>query len=548
MGRGLTRSDARLRAMAAAVVLAGALLPSAPADAGPSPQRTVRVRLARTGNPNGPSGQPAVSADARIVAFTSGAWNLGQRDKNRGVRDVYAYDQGTGAISILSRGLEGAAADGPSFDPALDAAGAIAAFTSRATNLAAGDGNKAADVFVTAPGLRVRASVAADGGDANGPSREPDLSADGRWLVFTSDANNLVAGDTNRRSDVFVRDLVAGVTTLVSAAPGGAAANGDSFAPAISADGRVVSFTSRASNLVKRDRNAAADVFVVDVATQAVRIASVSSRGVRQNRSVSPPFRQVSDVSGDGRYVVFDSEASNLVRGDRNRRTDVFLRDVRRNTTRRVSLATTNQEARGDSFTPRITPDGRWVAFVSAADDLAFGDARGQDVFLRDVRRGTTAVVDIASDGRPRGRERVRQVLDAPALADDAATVAFTSSAANLVRRDRNGVSDVFLRRLEPAASGYFEGAARGRGGGLVVVLRSRDRRPGPMRCQLDDRPPSLCPLGGMLLPPLRPGRHVLVALPGAPGAFYAKRPLVLRFFMRKNGKVVVRARQPSRP
>lgn len=528
------------------LALAFGLVPVIPAAAGPSPQRTVRVRIANTGDPNGASGQPSVSTDARYVAFTSKATDLSRPDGNRTVRDIFLYDQGTGAIRMLSRGLGGKAADGPSFDPVVDASGKVTAFTSKAENLVEGDANGVPDIFVAGFGLVARVSVAPDGAEANGPSREPDLSADGSRVVFTSDADNLVAGDTNGRADVFVRDLATGVTSLVSSAPQGAAARGTARAPAISPDGGFVSFTSSAPNLVRTDRNGVSDVFVADLSAAKTRLVSVGRRGRRQNASVARPFHQVSDISRNGRRVVFDSDATNLVSGDRNRRTDVFVRDLVRARTRRVSLAVTNQEGRGDSFTPRITPDGRWVAFISAADNLVPGDAIGQDVFLRDLRRETTTVVDVASDGRRRGRERTRQVLDRPALADDATTVAFMSSAANLIAQDDNGVSDVFLRRLEPPASAFVGSIGRGPGGGVVVEFASRDRFPGPLRCRLDDRRPTLCPLDGLLLPPLASGRHVLVALAGSPGSFYARKPIVIRL-RQANGRLTARVGSSGR-
>lgn len=523
-----------------------ALAPVPAAFAGPSPQRTVRVRLAKTGDPNGASGQPVASADARFVAFASRASNLGVRDPNRHVRDVYVYDQGTGAIQMLSRPPGGEGADGPSGQPALAGTGAVAAFTSRATNLAEGDTNKAADVFVSVLGTLARASVAPDGSPADGASSEPDLSADGRLLVFSSAADNLVPGDDNKRRDVFVRDIASGTTSLVSAARSGGGANGASRAPAISPDGRYVSYTSEASNLVARDRNRVADVFVTDLRTGTTSLASVGARRRQQNASVGRPFQQVSDVSRGGRYVVFDSDATNLVRGDRNGRTDVFVRDRRRGRTRRVSLATTDQEAAGDSFTPRISPDGRWVAFVSAADNLVPGDAVGMDVFLRDLRDHTTTIVDVSSRGERRGRELARAVLDRPAMSDDATTILFTSSARGLAANDRGPYPDVFLRRMAPPASAYVAGISGASRRRLLITFRSGDRRAWPLRCRLDRRPPTLCPLNGMLLPRLRDGRHVLRALAGAPGAMYAARPIVIELTIR-NGKVRTRVRGQPR-
>ncbi len=499
--------------------------------AGPSPQRTVRVRLAATGDPDGRSGDPSLSADARRLAFSSTATNLtADEDGNGAVRDVFVYDQARGAVSLLSSGLGGAAADRASEDPVLDGDGAIAAFSSRATNLVRGDGNRDSDIFVrSGTSALVRASVAPDGSDAHGSSSQPDLSADGRRLVFTSDADDLVRGDDNAHEDVFVRDLATATTTLVSAARDGGFANGDSSAPAISADGRFVSFSSRASDLVSRDANRRADVFLRDLKTARTTLVSVARGGGGQDGALAYGRPMVSDVSDAGRFVVFESDARNLVRRDRNHSTDVFLRDRAARTTRRVSLSVTNEEATRSSFKPTITPDGRFVAFASRADDLVPENTYGLDVFVRDVVRNITSIVDVTARGRPRSSELDDITPQRPSLSDDASTVAFVSSASNLAGGDTNRKADVFLRRLTPAPSATAERRVGLVGGRLLIVFASGDRAAGPLQCRLDGGPPTLCPLNGLLLPRLRRGHHVLRALAGAPGSLYARRPIVIR-------------------
>ncbi|MDQ3849845.1 MAG: hypothetical protein M3296_04415, partial [Actinomycetota bacterium] len=399
-------------------------------------------------------------------------------------------------------------------------------------------------VLAPGGGLR-RASVATGGGEADGPSAAPDLSADGRLLVFASAADNLVPGDSNQRDDVFVRDLTTGVTALVSAAQRGGPADGDSSAPAISPDGRFVSFSSSAANLVAGDADDKPDVFLRDLATGRTELVSVARGGRGQNKALAGGRAQASDVSRNGRFVAFESDATNLVRADRNRRTDVFVRDRATRRTRRVSLSTTNEEGSGSSVLPTITPDGRFVAFASRADDLVPENARGLDVFVRDLTRETTVLADVTARGRPRGRERAAPPLERPALSADAATVAFASSAANLVGGDTNRTSDVFLRRMRPAASATASRAVGLLGGRLLVVFRSTDRTAGPLQCRLDRGPPTLCPLGGLLLPRLGRGRHVLRALAGAPGAFYARRPIVIRMNIRP-GRPQVRVQNPE--
>lgn len=544
------RRAGAIRGIALGAVAALAILvPATVALAGPSPQRTVRVRLAASGNPNGPSTEPALSGDARRMAFTSAATNLiAQPDANGKVRDVFVYEQGTGAIELASIGLGGAPADASSGGPVLNADGSHLAFVSRATNLVAGDTNRFADVFVRLPDSTiVRASVSRDGQQANQASREPDLSADGRLLVFTSRADNLVEGDTNGGDDVFVRDVLTGEIALVSAGRRGGPAEGDSSAPAISADGRYVTFSSDARNLAAGDDNGRQDVFMRDLATGRTKLISVArGGGGAQNLSLGAGRAQVSDVSRGGRFVVFESAATNLAGRDRNRRPDIFVRDNRRGSTRRVSVSTTNEEGDSGSYLPTITPDGRYVAFGSRADDLVAEDAQGPDVFVRELKRETTVLVNVSSRGRLRGREHALPPPGRPSLSADGATAAFSSSASNLAGSDRNRLADVFLRRLMPAASAT---AARRVGlvdGRLLIVFRSNDRAPSPLRCRLDGGPPTLCPLDGLLLPKLGRGKHVLTALAGAPGAHYARRAIVIRMSVGANRRPSVRVRNPA--
>lgn len=529
--------------VAVTLVLLG---PLASALAGPSPQRTVRVRWAHTGNPNGASGEPSLTGDGRQVVFSTAATNLSPRqDANGHVRDIYLYDQGTGELRMVSEALKGGA-DGPSSDPIVASSGPGLAFVSEATNLVPDDTNGAPDVFVVAPGGGLaRVSVSPEGKQVDGGSGQPDLSADGRLLVFTSTADNLLPGDGGGRADVFVRDLLTGATTLVSATPDGSPAAGSSSAPAISPDGRYVSFSSTAADLVEGDGNRKPDVFVRDLASRRTTRVSVSTRGRAQDKSSPRPFTQISDLSRNGRYVVFDSDATNLVRRDRNRNTDVFVRDRVAKTTRRVSLSTTSQESSGDSFFPTITPDGRRVAFSSLADDLVPEDSRGRDIFVRDIPQGTTVLADVGSRGQRRGRESTRALTERPAMTDDAAGVAFVSRASNLVSRDRNKAADVFLRRLEPAASAFASRRIAVQQGRVIITFGSRDRNAGPLRCRLDGGAPTLCPLGGTLLPRLRRGRHTLTALAGAPGSFYARRAIVVRMTVRK-GRTQVRVHNPG--
>src|SRR5205823_5466864 len=210
------------------------------------------------------------------------------------------------------------------------------------------------------------------GAEANGTSFAPAISADGRFVAFPSEATNLVPGDTNGVTDVFVRDRRTGTTERVSVSSAGAEANGTSFTPAISADGRFVAFSSDATNLVGRDTNGAVDVFVNDRMTGMTERVSVDSTGAQANAASIEQFCPA--LSGDGRFVAFESDATNLVPGDTNGVADVFVHDRLTATTERVSVDSAGAQANDKSDFPAISADGSVVAFVSTASNLVPDD------------------------------------------------------------------------------------------------------------------------------------------------------------------------------
>jgi Tol biopolymer transport system component len=346
---------------------------------------------------------------------------------------------GSGAVTTrMPVGPAGLQANGNSFQPKISADGRYVAFASNASNLVAGDTNGHADVFVRDRVAQVTrlVSVGPGGLQANSASFFPAISADGRFVVFTSNASNLVAGDTNTTDDVFVRDLVAQVTQRVSVGPLGRQDNNDSFDPVISADGRFVAFTSFATNLVPRDTNGNLDVFVRDRARQVTRRVSLGPGPQQANgNSVEPA------ISANGRFVAFGSAASNLVAGDTNDHIDVFVRDRKLvQLTRRVSVGPGGQQANGNSFDPVIAEHGRFVAFQSFASNLVAGDTnQSPDVFVRDRARQLTQRVSVGG-GQANGSSS-----DA-AISANGRFVAFTSAATNLVAGDTNGTNDVFVR------------------------------------------------------------------------------------------------------
>ena len=339
-------------------------------------------------------------------------------------------------LSVDGPGMPG---NGQSFAASISADGRFVAYASQASNLVSGDTNGWYDVFVydRSTGETARVSLATAGTQANGPSFRPSISGDGRYVTFESEASNLVAGDTNGVVDVFVHDRDTGATTRVSVDSVGAQGNGGaSDAPAISGDGRYVAFQSLAGNLVSGDSNGTSDVFVHDRNTGQTTRASVGSAGVQGNTTSSAPA-----ISADGRYVAFESDATNLVGGDANGSRDVFVRDRTGGTTTRVSVGSAGGESESESTNASISADGRWVAFRSAATNLVPGDTNSTwDIFLHDRDTGATTRVSVHSTGTEANGQSSHPVVSA-----DGSFVAFESEATNLVPGDGNGVRDVFV-------------------------------------------------------------------------------------------------------
>jgi Tol biopolymer transport system component len=400
----------------------------------------VRESVASSGaQANGHSLAAAISADGRYVAFYSSATNLVAGDTN-GDRDVFVHDNQTGRTTRVSVASSGAQSNGQSFSPSISADGRYVAFYSDANDLVAGDTNNADDVFVhdNQTGATTRVSVSSSGGQGDAGSYLPAISADGRYVAFASDATNLVAGDTNRLRDIFVHDLATGTTTRVDVATNGdEAQGGPSTSPAISANGNIVAFSSFAFNLIPTDTNFESDIFIHNVQTGETDRVSVDASGSEVDGESFDP-----SLSSDGRYVAFDSDAFDLVPDDTNDSPDVFVRDGATGQVWRASLDDAGGEADDGSAHPSLSADGRYVAFSSEATNLVPGDSNGAvDVFIHDNLSGATTRFSVTANGTEGDSDSLR-----PALSADAHFVAFDSQASNLVRGDGNNFSDVFLR------------------------------------------------------------------------------------------------------
>jgi Tol biopolymer transport system component len=382
----------------------------------------ISVRL--SGQSSGGGSQARISADGRQVGFISAAADLVLGDTNARI-DVFVRDLDTGTIDRVSRGSSGAQANGDSDELSISADGRYVAFCSEATNLVSGDTNGFTDVFVRdrATGQTERASVSPSGAQGDNFSWQASISADGRYVTFSSTATNLVAGDGNGDFDVFVYDRDTRQTERVSVNSSGEQANEGASNPSISADGRFVTFESRADNLVPNDTNGNTDVFVHDRQTGVTELASVNSAGIQAAR----PSRDAS-ISSDGRYIAFRSNAPNLVPGDDNGEYDIFVRDRQTGQTEMVSVNSNGLQADGMSFAPTVSGDGRFVAFESFAGNLVPGDGNGRmDIFVRDRLTGQTELASVAGSGA------VGQGASAgPSISADGRYVAFGSNAALL--------------------------------------------------------------------------------------------------------------------
>jgi Tol biopolymer transport system component len=398
---------------------------------------TTRVSVASTGE-QGDSicDYPSISEDGRFVVFTSAATNLVRGDTNH-QWDIFARDLQTGRTSRVSSPLDGSQANGYSSAPVISADGRFIAFSSEATNLVTGDTNDWMDIFVhdQQTGKTERVSLSSHGGQGNEEARIPAISADGRFVAFASGASNLVENDDNGNFDIFVHDRQTGATERVSVASNGDEANSVSYSPVISGDGRYVAFDSRASNLVPEDPTDQMDVFVHDRNTGRTILVSVNSAGQKGNwRSYFPA------LSADGRYVSFGSGASNLVPGDTNRNPDIFVRDLLTGVTTRVSVSSQGEQANWFSLYSSISPDGQFVAFQSFASNLVGGDTNEQaDIFVHDRQTGETVRVSISSEGKQADGQSWDPEVSA------GGRIIFQSSAGNLVFGDTNAAADIFV-------------------------------------------------------------------------------------------------------
>jgi Tol biopolymer transport system component len=435
----------------AAVVVAGGTSPAAART--PKTTSLVSVNAAGDSSGNQTSGlprSPGISADGRYVVFSSAASDLVANDTN-GLPDIFVRDMQAGTTTLVSVNRAGTdSGNGFGGYPSISANGRFVAFVGSATDLVAGDTNGKYDVFVrdlqTGTTTLVSVNQAGTGG-GDKDSLYTSISADGRYVAFASFADDLAANDSNGSYDVFVRDRTLGTTTLVSVnAAGTASASGNSVSPSISADGRLVAFHSTAEDLVGNDANGFSDVFVRDLDAGVTTLVSVDRGGTASgDESSSGPA-----ISANGRFVAFASEATDLVVkdvADTNGLFDVFVRDLTKKKTVRVSVNASRKAAgSGDSEYCSISANGRYVAFQSYASDLVAGDTNGTfDAFVRDLKRKKTTLVSVNA-ARTGPGNFPSSGSAAPAISANGKFVAFSSLASDLADADFNGTQDIFRR------------------------------------------------------------------------------------------------------
>lgn len=411
-----------------------------------------RVATDSAGNQaNAQSAGATVSIDGRFVVFESTASNLVPGDTN-GVSDIFYKDTLNGAITRISTDAAGNQLNGRSWAPKMTPDGHYVVFGSAAANLVPGDTNTFEDIFIKNvwTGAVSRVSLNTGGGQSNAASDVPTVSANGRYVAFRSSASNLVTGDTNLVTDVFVRDTQTNTTTRVSTDAAGNQANGQSgvtYGPWIAMGGNHVIFESDASNLVTGDTNGARDIFVKNLTTGAITRVSTDGAGNQANGGSYFPT-----ISADGRYVAFRSIATNLVVGDTIMCgaiscSDVFVKDTLSGQVYWISTDSAGVPANGPSWDPVISPDGRFVAYSSDAANIVYDGNNTYDIFVKDISGGAVelvsknAVTGVAGNGWSIG----------PQFSYGGGYVVYYSLASNLVTDDTNGLAEVFLSPNEMA-------------------------------------------------------------------------------------------------
>lgn len=386
----------------------------------------------------------AMSGDGRYVAFQSAATNLVVGDTNSRT-DVFVHDTMTSTTTRVT--LMGVQGIGDTYVGGISLDGRYIVVSSTATNFVVGDTNGFADALVydRVLGTFTRVSVDSGGTQGNGQSGGVTISDDNRYVLFTSNSTNLVAGDTNGAADCFAYDRMTAAVTRIGLANGGSELNGYCTSGGISADNRYFVFSSNAANAVAGDTNGVADVFLRDLMTGTVTRVSTDASGTQ---GTAGSYLSPSSLSSDGRYVAFMSDAPNLVPGDTNACSDGFVRDTLTGSIVRATVNSLGAQGNANSFTIAISRDGSTVAFVSAASNFFDGDNNSaRDAFARHLATGSTLPLSLSTAG---GSSAGATNSSSVSLSATGTYAAYDSTNSFLVAGDTNGFTDAYRVTLLP--------------------------------------------------------------------------------------------------
>ncbi|MDF1499604.1 MAG: PKD domain-containing protein [Anaerolineales bacterium] len=388
---------------------------------------------------------PSVSADGRYIVFASKASNLIPDDLNSH-QDIFLHDWATGITERISTGREGTDPNGSSAFPSISADGNFVVFSSAASNLVSGDTNGVEDVFLydRTTGETERISLTASSGQSNGASYEPVVSEGGRYVAFVSMATNLYPGASHGVEEIYYFDRTNLKLRWLSGPSGLDPANDSSYELSMSADGAWVVFSSNKSNLVPNDTNGVRDIFLWNKALDSLERVNLSHAGLDANRSSYHP-----SVSDDGRFIAFRSFANNLILSQvENYSNDIFRRDRLSGSTERVNVPYDGEDIFGsNSGEPVISADGRFVAFRSDMSNLVTGDTNNShDVFVRDMQGSVSRISESSSSVEASEGSFGPAINSGGSVVvfySDAANL-------DLIREDNNGLRDVFSHGERP--------------------------------------------------------------------------------------------------
>lgn len=392
--------------------------------------------------PNGASGLMNLSADGRYIVFHSQAMNLAGLDLNGPNDDIFLLDRQTGITKNLTSTPPTPQDHDYSYCPTITPDGRFVSFMSFDNGIVATDTNGSSDTFVydTVTGIYEVTSRSTSGNSVGGQHTFPTISDDGRYVAFAC-YNAAMASPPALDTfyNIYLRDRQAGTTIRLTQGLNGTGMEFDAEVPVISGNGQYVVFSSKASNLVPNDTNGTYDVFRIAVSSGAIELVSVANGGGPSNGYAY--CGGFDAMTPDGRFVVFESGASNLVAGDTNNKTDVFVRDMQLGVTTLLSRSATGVLSNGNSFWPVISDDGRFVAFESLAFNLIPGDLANRDVFVVDRLLGSVErVSENAANQTATSGSSYQATINA-----DGRVIAFISSATTLIATDTNFVPDVYL-------------------------------------------------------------------------------------------------------